>query len=727
MFKVENNVNVLSSRVSTIENNPDIEQCKVDIALLKEQILGLEQSYEAQSLSPAPLMQNNSPPEELGLDQNPDLSTLHDSLEQIMTKISDIDQSKSDKLSDSLEQVKGPQKTLEGAKDNPNIYYYGDRDLPEFDVDIVTLSDSLNAKIPEIDQCKSDIAILNDSFNQITSKFSAIDLGKFSEIDQCKSDIATINDSIKRLNSDLYYNGDYDHSEDIDIVTLDGPTRRRREISDINQCKSDIATLYVSLEKFSTIDLKKISEIDQCKSEIATLHDSLEQTMIKFSDINQCKSDIATLYVSLEKFSTIDLKKISEIDQCKSEIATLHDSLEQTMIKFSDIDRCKSNIAELSTSLEKFSAIDLKKISEIDQCKSEIADLHDSLMHNMKKMNTDLLKMMKDIINLKVDRNLIITYKEKTREIETVVKENYKLVEKNNRTLIRQSDAIFDLKSKIDQIVELDNLSLALKAQGLALGETQSLVKNLAQNDKERLEETKTWVPLIATHDKTIIDLKSKIDQIVELDNLVKNLAQNDKERLEETKTWVPLIATHDKTIIDLKSKIEILEQKNGSENDKERLEETKNWIKTWVPLITNHDKDIIDLKSKIDQKSGLNPASFHPKFSLNSKGNFYHDIKQTLFFPTGLIFPEKIHIYSLYITINIKGQPKHKRVFEMYTENSGSPQREVRSLKKFEKEPGDEIIMEDFNPPIEIEAKTAIFITCDRKIDGMVILTMGF
>ena len=290
--------------------------------------------------------------------------------------------------------------------------------------------------------------------------------------------------------------------------------------------------------------------------------------------------------------------------------------------------------------------------------------------------------MMKDIINLKVDRNLIITYKEKTREIETVVKENYKLVEKNNRTLIRQSDAIFDLKSKIDQIVELDNLSLALKAQGLALGETQSLVKNLARNDKERLEETKTWVPLIATHDKTIIDLKSKI---------------------------------------------EILEQKNGSENDKERLEETKNWIKTWVPLITNHDKDIIDLKSKIDQKSGLNPASFHPKFSLNSKGNFYHDIKQTLFFPTGLIFPEKIHIYSLYITINIKGQPKHKRVFEMYTENSGSPQREVRSLKKFEKEPGDEIIMEDFNPPIEIEAKMAIFITCDRKIDGMVILTMGF
>ena len=325
MFKVENNVNVLSSRVSTIENNPDIEQCKVDIALLKEQILGLEQSYEAQSLSPAPLMQNNSPPEELGLDQNPDLSTLHDSLEQIMTKISDIDQFKSDKLgladnivklSDSLEQVKGPQKTLEGAKDNPNIYYYGDRDLP--DVDIVTLSDSLNAKIPEIDQCKSDIAILNDSFNQITSKFSAIDLGKFSEIDQCKSDIATINDSIKRLNSDLYYNGDYNHSEDIDIVTLDGPTRRRREISDINQCKSDIATLYGSLEKFSAIDLKKISEIDQCKSEIADLHDSLEQTMIKFSDIDRCKSNIAELSTSLEKFSTIDLKKISDIYQCKS-------------------------------------------------------------------------------------------------------------------------------------------------------------------------------------------------------------------------------------------------------------------------------------------------------------------------------------------------------------------------------------------------------------------------
>jgi hypothetical protein len=53
----------------------------------------------------------------------------------------------------------------------------------------------------------------------------------------------------------------------------------------------------------------------------------------------------------------------------------------------------------------------------------------------------------------------------------------------------------------------------------------------------------------------------------------------------------------------------------------------------------------------------------------------------------------------------------------------NGSPE----SLYSFEREVSDEIIMEDFDPPIEIPSKTKVLLSCDRKLDGMAVLTVKY
>jgi seryl-tRNA synthetase len=319
------------------------------------------------------------------------------------------------------------------------------------------------------------------------------------------------------------------------------------------------------------------------------------------------------------------MKKFSEIDQCKSDIAKLEESLRQTTKKIPEID--------------------MKKFSEIDQCKSDIAKLEESLRQTTKKIPEDAYRkitdLLRDVANLKTSRVLVSAFHSKTREIETAHK----------------------------------NLN--------------GIVKHLAESDKTRLEETKTWVPMLVNHDKGLKEIQTKINS---MNDTINHLGENDRERLEETNTWVPMLVANSKDISELKTK---------------------------VSQIFELDKDISDLKLKI-QNVAPSPIQ---KFSLNSKGIFYHELKQTLFFSPGLILPDKIFVYSLYITASIKSQSKHNRKFEFMAVKNGSPE----SLYSFEREVSDEIIMEDFDPPIEIPSKTKVLLSCDRKLDGMAVLTVKY
>jgi myosin heavy subunit len=380
------------------------------------------------------------------------------------------------------------------------------------------------------------------------------------------------------------------------------------------------------------------------------------------------------------------MKKFSEIDQCKSDIAKLEESLRQTtkkipeidMKKFSEIDQCKSDIATLKQTTKKFFEIDHK---------SDIAKLEESLRQTTKKIPEDAYRkitdLLRDVANLKTSRVLVSAFHSKTREIETAHK----------------------------------NLN--------------GIVKHLAESDKTRLEETKTWVPMLVNHDKGLKEIQTKINS---MNDTINHLGENDRERLEETNTWVPMLVNHDKGLKEIQTKINSMNDtiNHLGENDRERLEETN----TWVPMLVANSKDISELKTKVSQifeldkdisdlKLKIQNVAPSPiqKFSLNSKGIFYHELKQTLFFSPGLILPDKIFVYSLYITASIKSQSKHNRKFEFMAVKNGSPE----SLYSFEREVSDEIIMEDFDPPIEIPSKTKVLLSCDRKLDGMAVLTVKY
>jgi myosin heavy subunit len=348
------------------------------------------------------------------------------------------------------------------------------------------------------------------------------------------------------------------------------------------------------------------------------------------------------------------------------------------MKKFSEIDQCKSDIATLKQTTKKFFEIDHK---------SDIAKLEESLRQTTKKIPEDAYRkitdLLRDVANLKTSRVLVSAFHSKTREIETAHK----------------------------------NLN--------------GIVKHLAESDKTRLEETKTWVPMLVNHDKGLKEIQTKINS---MNDTINHLGENDRERLEETNTWVPMLVNHDKGLKEIQTKINSMNDtiNHLGENDRERLEETN----TWVPMLVANSKDISELKTKVSQifeldkdisdlKLKIQNVAPSPiqKFSLNSKGIFYHELKQTLFFSPGLILPDKIFVYSLYITASIKSQSKHNRKFEFMAVKNGSPE----SLYSFEREVSDEIIMEDFDPPIEIPSKTKVLLSCDRKLDGMAVLTVKY
>ena len=99
------------------------------------------------------------------------------------------------------------------------------------------------------------------------------------------------------------------------------------------------------------------------------------------------------------------------------------------------------------------------------------------------------------------------------------------------------------------------------------------------------------------------------------------------------------------------------------------------------------------------------------------------YEIKKTMFFFPGLILPQDSYISSLYLVVSIKSNSKHNRRFELLIfEKEG-----MKQLYSFDKEASEEIIMEDFNTPLKVDAKTKILLTCDKKIEGMATLTLNY
>jgi hypothetical protein len=165
------------------------------------------------------------------------------------------------------------------------------------------------------------------------------------------------------------------------------------------------------------------------------------------------------------------------------------------------------------------------------------------------------------------------------------------------------------------------------------------------------------------------------------------------------------------------------------AKNDMERIEETKDW----VPMLIGCVNDVVEIKRKMDvdleifrvknsDKKVVGPNHSSNNFSLNSKGHFDREIKKTTFFFPGLILPQDSYISSLYLVVNKSNATMNRRFELLIFEKEG-----MKQLYSFDKEASEEIIMEDFNTPLKVDAKTKILLTCDKKIEGMATLTLNY
>ena len=66
----------------------------------------------------------------------------------------------------------------------------------------------------------------------------------------------------------------------------------------------------------------------------------------------------------------------------------------------------------------------------------------------------------------------------------------------------------------------------------------------------------------------------------------------------------------------------------------------------------------------------------------------------------------------------------KHNRHFELIAIKSGIP---PTPLYEGEREAFEEFIMENFDPPLEIDVGAKILLSCDRKVEGMAVLTLRY
>ena len=115
--------------------------------------------------------------------------------------------------------------------------------------------------------------------------------------------------------------------------------------------------------------------------------------------------------------------------------------------------------------------------------------------------------------------------------------------------------------------------------------------------------------------------------------------------------------------------------------------------------------------------------------FSLNSKATFFAELKKSLFFSPGIVLPKTVEIKSLYITTNTTTNtttnkiPKQTRLFELLVVTNGI----TTVLDSFEKPSTDEVIMQDYLYSLQVDAKSKILISCDKKITAMAVLTMQY
>ena len=514
------------------------------------------------------------------------------------------------------------------------------------------------------------------------------------------------------------------------------------------------------------------------ETELALLNESIEKFNI--NKLDQVKTDIDELVNKLtEKVDSLNIEESlnhhkhtsKDIDNRLIELtgSTQQNKLDLTGLKV-DLTELKGSIQHLtelkgstqqlkgSTQQNKVDLTELKGSTR--QMKVDLTELKGSTQQN-KVVLTELkgstqqnkfeLTELKGLVN---KHNLdCAALKQKVGECETMyprlneveggvkdVKAKLVLVESSITNLTSLSTRLDQHQNALNdkpntQIAQVKAMiireSNALKTNITSLTNTISKIQADVNAFNSKTKQLDGALKQITSKMTDLDQIKAKTDRFTELHDLTSHLAEKDKERTEETNVWVPLMTQQGTELQKLRENLNVTTT-SVSDNLKELVKLHNKFTlfesKTDRGLETCSES-VGELEKSVNKIEGVlrGIPSF---FSLNSKAKFFAELKKSLFFPPGIVLPKTVEIKSLYITTKVDAGvngavefPKQTRLFKLLVVANGV----TTVLDSFEKPSTDEVIMQDYLYSLQVDEKSKILISCDKKITAMAVLTMQY
>ena len=620
--------------------------------------------------------------------------------------------------------------------------------------------------LPSTEQVETELALLNESIE----KFTHIDINK---LDQVKTDILLFDELVNKLTEKVdslnitnieeslnhHKHTSKQQMKDIDnsLIELTGSTQQNK--LDLTGLKVDLTELKGSIQQNKVeltelkgsaqqnkVDLTELKgstqqnkvDLTRLKVDLTELKGSTQQTKVDLTELKgstqQTKVDLTELKGSTHQ-NKVDLTELKgSTQQNKAVLTELKGSTQQNKV---DLTRLKVDLTELKGLVNKHN-LDLQAcVENVTALKQKVGEREtmyprlNEVEGGVKDVKAKLVLVESSITNLtslstRLDQHQLIlnALNDKPNKTETQTKIDISQVK---AMIVRESNA---LKTNITSLtntiskkyVDVNAFNSKTKQLTISINDLDGALKQITSkipNITTDLDQIKAKTLILDTLKTTTDNLQQRF---TELHDLTSHLAEKDKERTEETNVWVPLMTQQSTELQKLRENLSVTTT-SVSDNLKELAELHNKFTlfesKTERGLETCSES-VEELEQFVNKIEGVlrGIPSF---FSLNSKAMFFAELKKSLFFSPGIVLPKTVEIKSLYITTNIV--PKQTRLFELLVVANGV----TTVLDSFEKPSTDEVIMQDYLYSLQVDAKSKILISCDKKITAMAVLTMQY
>ena len=736
MFRIEQ-INPLSSRVESIElrltdlykklvSLPSTEQIETELALLNESI----EKFTHIDINK--------------LDQVKTDILLFDELVNKLTE--KVDSLNITNIEESLNHHKHTSKQQMKDIDNSLIELTGSTqqnklDLTGLKVDLTELKGSTQ-------QTKVDLTELKGSIQQ-----NKVDLTELKgSTQQTKVDLTELKGSTEQTKVDLTELKGSIQQNKVDLTELKGSIQQNKvDLTElkgsIQQNKVDLTELKGSIQQ-TKVDLTELKgSTQQTKVDLTELKGSTQQNKVDLTELKgstqQNKVDLTELKGSTQQ-NKVDLTELKgSTQQTKVDLTELKGSTQQTKVDLTELkgstQQTKVDLTELKGLVNKHN-LDLQAcVENVTALKQKVGEREtmyprlNEVEGGVKDVKAKLVLVESSITNLtslstRLDQHQLILNTLNDKPNKTTFETQTKIdISQVKATIVRESNAlktnITNLANTISKkYVDVNVFNSKTKQLTISINDLDSALKQITSkipNITTDIDQIKAKTLILDTLKTTTDNLQQRF---TELHDLTSHLAEKDKERTEETNVWVPLMTQQSTELQKLRENLNVTTT-SVSDNLK-KLAELHNKFtlfesKTERGLETCSES-VGELEKSVNKIEGVlrGIPSF---FSLNSKAMFFAELKKSLFFSPGIVLPKTVEIKSLYITTNIV--PKQTRLFELLVVADGA----TTVLDSFEKPSTDEVIMQDYLYSLQVDAKSKILISCDKKITAMAVLTMQY